>query len=124
MTASPSQPPMLTALQLEVLEEFGAVSHRSERFAAEAEWEARAADSVEQRRVRARAEILADLRRLEAIEDGYEEPEFVWRTCPTCFLEFAILLPERGRPRVHCCRRHSVLAAVRAWVGRIVVDRS
>lgn len=119
MTASPSQPPM-TALQIEVLEEFGAVSHRSERFEVEASWEACVVESMDHRRERARSEILADLRRLEAIEDGCEEPEFVWRTCPTCCAPFAVLLPERGRPRVHCSRVHAVLMAVRGWRKRVI----
>ncbi len=112
--------PRATALQVEVLEEFGAVSRRSERFSEEAQWEANATEALEDRRERTRAKILADLRRLEAIEEGVEEPEFTWRTCPTCFVDFAVLLPERGRPRVHCCRLHAVRMAVRAWAGRII----
>jgi len=110
----------MTDLQLEVLEEFGAVSerHRCDRFAREAQWEAAAVEHLDERQARSRAEILADLRRIAAIEEGIEEAEYAWRVCPVCYMSFAVLLPERGRPRVHCCALHRVLGAVRAWRRR------
>ena len=119
MTASPSQPPM-TALQLEVLEEFGAVSQtfRCARFEREAEWEAdtteRRQERDRDRKARTRAEILADLRRLQEDEEG-TSPEFEWRTCPTCGMSFAVLRGACGRPRVHCCALHAGLARWRRW---------
>jgi hypothetical protein len=110
----------MTDLQREVLEEFeeAAVSQRCVRFSAEAAWEADVTEHLDEKRQRSRAEILVDLHRLEAIEDGFEEVEYAWRVCPECLVSFAVLLPERGRPRVHCCGAHRVLGAVRAWRRR------
>lgn len=119
---SQSTPP-LTALQIEILEEFGAVSFRSERFEVEAMWEAETAARKREvdaaRKRRTRAEIFADLRRLQDAEEGVVELEFEWRVCPTCRVQYAVLLPERGRPRVYCCRAHAVVAAVRGWRRRL-----
>ena len=119
MTASTFQPPM-TNLQREVLEEFeeAAVSQRCVRFSTEAQWEADVSEHLDEKRQRSRAEILADLRRISAIEEGVDEAEYTWRVCPECLVSFAVLLPERGRPRVHCCGAHRVLGAVRAWRRR------
>lgn len=95
---------------------------RSDRFEAVASWEAdlgeRKREADADRKRRTRSEILAELRRLQDAEAGACELDFSWRTCPACGLLFAVLLPERGRPRVHCCRAHAVLSAVRGWRGR------
>ena len=115
-------------LAVEVLEEFeeAAASCRCARFAREAQWEAAAVERLDERRSRSREEILEDIRRLDGIEQGYIEPEFAWRTCPVCLVEFAVLLPERGRPKEYCGLRHAWVAAKRAVRVRIrkVIDCS
>lgn len=61
------------------------------------------------RKARKRAEVLAELRRVE----GHGE-----RTCPTCGVVFPVELHVQGRPQVHCSPQCALRAAWRAWWKR------
>lgn len=96
-------------LASEVLEEFCCAGSptRSERWQDTAAW---IVDLGVRRRMSSReSHALARLAR-----DG----TFIWRVCPECQLEFAVVANAPGRPRIHCCPEHAHLARVRAYRAR------